>query len=349
MRRLVGLAVLMLGSALVGCARGPVVSASYEVPPQVPLRSFPRVLVTSGHDPLEIMLAQELVRHLSADIEAWRVDRDRLEHMRIRGDIPAASLVVLLEVHSREGVEVETTSRPETVCGASGCYNRTRYDDFNVPTLRATAVVTVYEGPTARVLQRVHIEARERGRTLEAMQERILARLLTDVRQLVDSRSEQVEVRLLPVDLPGVSEALALIEAGSWREGRVGLETAAQSAAAAALGRGDRARLLYDLGIARRFDPVTAQEDSASHFAAAEAALRKAVQLDPRERYADALARLRAHRRATVDAARQREAAERNFSLEHHAEAPEPPPAVDVEGEIPPPPPPGYDDESPSS
>ncbi len=321
--------------ALGACARGPVVSASYEVPATVPLRSFPRVVVTSGHDSLEITMAQELVGHLHSDIEVRRMDRDTLEQLRRAGQIPSATLVVMIELHTEEGIDVQTTSRQETVCGPNGCYRRTRYDNYDVPTLKATTTLTVYEGPTARVLQRATLEAKERGREYDAMRARILQHFLTDLKRLVDSRAERVQVRLLPVDLPGVDQALELIELGKWREGRLGLERAARSAPADALERGQRARLYYDLGIARRFDPVSAERDTDAHFDAAEAALRQAIELDPRPRYADALAQLREHRRATAEIARQREATERNFALERQrdptsSEVPPPPPGYDV-------------------
>lgn len=326
--------LLGLACALGACVRGPVVSATYEVPATVPLRSFPRVFVTSGHDPLEITMAQELVFHLQGDVQVQRVDRDRLEQMRIAGQIPNATLVVMLELRTEQGVDVETTQRPETVCGPGGCYRRTRYDNFDVPTLKATTTITVYEGPTARVLQRATLEARERGRTFDSMRARILEKFLADLTRLVDARSQQVRVRLLQVDLPGVAEALAKLESGQWREGRLALERAARGEAAGALDRGDRARLLYDLGLARRFDPVSAERDPDRHFAAAEEALRQAIELDPRERYAEALSQLREHRRATAEVSRQREAAERNFALEQqrdpNAAVPPPPPGYDV-------------------
>lgn len=327
--------LLAAASLLVGgCARGPVVAASYEVPATVPLRSFPRVMVTSGHDQLEITMAQELVGHLHPDVQVRRVDRDRLEQMRLAGEIPNATLVVLIELRTEEGIDVQTTSRQETVCGPNGCFRRTRYDNYDVPTLKATTTLTVYEGPTARVLQRATLEAKERGRTYDAMRARILEHFLADLKRLVDARAERVEVRLLPVDLPGVAEALERIELGKWREGRLGLERAARSEAAKALERGERARLLYDLGVARRFDPESASRDPAAHFDAAEEALREAIELDPRPRYADALAQLRDHRRAQLEMQRQREATERNFALEAQRD-----PGSDAV----PPPPPGYD------
>ena len=334
MRSLRRFGPLCLALALGACARGPVVSATYEVPATVPLRSFPRVVVTSGHDTLEITMAQELVGHLDADIQVQRVDRDRLEQLRRAGQIPSATLVVMIELRTREGIDVQTTSRQETVCGPNGCYRRTRYDEYDVPTLEATTTVTVYEGPTARVLQRATLEAKERGREYDAMRARILEHFLTDLKRLVDSRAERVEVRLLPVDLPGVAEALEQIALGKWREGRLVLERAARSDAAGALERGDRARLFYDLGVARRFDPLSAERDSDAHFDAAERALRQAIDLDPRPRYADALAQLREHRRATNEISRQREATERNFALEQQRDpdssVPAPPPGYDV-------------------
>ena len=183
------------------------------------------------------------------------------------------------------------------------------------------------------MLQRVDRSARERGRSWEQMRGRLLERLLVDVRALVDPHEEVVRVRLLPVDLPGVETALATLAAGEWREGRRQLENAAGTPEAESLSPAQRARLLYDLGIARRFDAGSAEDDPDQHFADAEAALRQAIELDPEARYAEALASLREHRSANREIARQREATERNFALERQAD-----PHV-----VAPPPPPGYE------
>jgi hypothetical protein len=72
----------------------------------------------------------------------------------------------------------------------------------------------------------------------------------------------------------------------------------------------DRARVYYDLGQVRRFDPDT-MGDVDRHFAAARAALEMANQLDPSRRYARALRDLDDHRRASLLLDQQQEAAER--------------------------------------
>ena len=289
------------------------------------------MLVTSGHDPIEIGLAQALVRHLRADVEVRRADRDRLEQMRQAGDIRAATLVVLVEVRLLRDMELRTTSRPETVCGPSGCYNRTRTDTYDVPILRARAMITVYDGPSASILQRAEREVLERGRTWEQMGARIFTRLRDELRVMVDGKTEAVRVRLLAVDDPDIQAGLELLAAAQWSRAREALESAV-SRAAPTLDTRDRARALYDLGIARRFDPTTLRADPVAHFDAAEASLRQAVQLDPREVYAKAIADLREHRMSELEARRQHTAAAQNRAHEHSF----PPPGAA------PPPPPSY-------
>lgn len=326
LRGALGLALILLGCA------GPTVVATVPTPALVPLRTFPFLVVVSGPDAVEQAIADALAAHLQGDGRVVRrADRADVEAMRLRGELPAASVVVWLEVEERRDSRTRLGSRPETVCGPAGCYTRNRPDSYEIPTLRMGARVTVLEGPSARILQRLGVEIQEEGRGYARMRERASRRLLERLLAMVDPHPETVAVRLLRVALPGVEEALDLMGRGRWHEARTRLEAVARSAAFRRLTAKQRARVLYDLAIARRFDPVTFERDPERHFDAAEAALRRAVRLDPEPLYDRALRDLRAHRDRARLLREQREAAEHNYRLGRPGSAPSIPP-----------PPPGY-------
>jgi hypothetical protein len=256
---------------------------------------------------------------------------DELEPLRQRGQIPAASVVVLVEVEFSEGLRPDWTTRPETVCGAVGCYTTNRTYFYDVPTVQAELTLTVYDGPSARVLQRMRVEAAREGRRFTALKARLTRELVGRVLRLVEARRVAVRVELLRVEaLPAVDRAIAFVEAGEWQRGRAVLERAVDSAQMEQLPAKARARVYYDLAMARRFDPQ-AVGDAQRHFRSAAAPLRKAIELDPQARYARALRALRAHREQLQALEEQREAADYNFRL------------GEAEGSVPPPPP-GYED-----
>ena len=325
--------------ALAACTRGPTVVGWVEYPATMPLRAFPVVLVASGYEPESIALAQQLVRHLNAgEQEARRVSQDDLEPMRLRGEIPAASVVVLLELSFQEHTGTRFSTRPETVCGPAGCYQRNRTEAYDVPTLDARVRLTVFDGPSAQVLQRLSFDVTEEGRGYGRMRERALAGLSQRLVRLVEPRVEDVRVKLLDVEVPAVRAALEAIRGGDWREGRVRLERAVRSEAVRALEAPLRARVFYDLAQARRFDPVSRERDLERHFEAAEVPLRRAIRLDPDPRYDAALRELRRHREQLALHRAQQEAAEHNFRLGRAQPAPQAESADDL-GPVPPPPP----------
>lgn len=299
-----------------GCAGGPTVRARVQHPAAIPLRTFPVVWLAVGADAREQQLAEALAAHLRGpERQVDLVQRNDLEQRRLAGAIPAASVVVLLELQLRQGTITRPTTRPETICGSAGCFTRHRTDYFDVPTLRVRVRLTVFEGPTARILQRHTESAQDEGRRPAQMVERALQDLRERLFLLVDQRVQELEVGLLDADVPGVSDALLAIERGDWREGRVRLERVLETGDFAAADAETQARVLYDLGVARRFDPVSREGDLARHFEAAEEALRRAVRLDPRPRYDRALREAGADRARMQAVAAQRDAAQHNYQL----------------------------------
>ncbi|MFW6031218.1 MAG: hypothetical protein ACOC9T_01390 [Myxococcota bacterium] len=299
-------------------------------PAQVPVRSFSAVWIATGHLPEETRLAQELVRHLErADsVDVKRVDVEDLEPARVAGRIPPETVVLLLDVGFEEDVRREWSTRPENVCGPYGCYTQQRSYDYLVPEVRGVLTVSMYEGPSARLLRKVSLDAQDEGRSHDVLRRRVLGELVEQARAAVDQRVEPVRVTLREVELPLVDEALQAIRRGAWRRGRVLLERAARSGAAATLAPEQRARLWYDLGQARRFDP-RALEEPDRHFELARAAFEKAIDLQPAPLYRSALADLARHR-AQVERVREQQAAAARRgqgSREPSDDVPDPPPS----------------------
>ncbi len=314
-----------------GCG-GTTLEANVMTPAAVPLRTFPEVLVATADELELVALGEALARHLAVGGGvARRVRVADLEPLRTRGAIGRATGVVLLEARVREGSAIRYSDRPETVCGPSGCFTRQRRDAYDVPTVEARLRVSVHEGPTGRVLQRISFGVEEEGRGYERMRERAYALLEGRLIRLVDAREERVRVAIPRAPLPAMASAVEALQQGRWREGRAELERLARSAEVAALAPREQARVYFALSVARRFDPVSLSGDVERHFRAAESALTAALRTDPTPRYQRALEELLAHRRQVEVLEAQREAAEHNYGLD--VTPPQPPiPA----------PPPGY-------
>lgn len=313
---------------LIGCGATTSVQGTMVHPAQVPVRSFPRIWIAGGHLDHELELLDALGSHLRGGrSEVHRVELDDLEPMRVRARIPPATVVLILEVRMEEGTRPEWTTRPETVCGPMGCYTSNRSVVYELPVLDATATLTVYDGPTARIQQRARTRSRQEGRNYDTMRRRAVRELKERVLAMVDQRRETVRVDLLEVDVPAVQRAIAAVDGGDWAEGRRLLDAAWDTPAVQSLDPEDKARVLYDIGQARRFDPTT-QDDLEAHFAAAERAFRAALRHDRRELYAEALNALERHRRQVAVVRAQQEAAEHNYRMASPpGEGPQPPPS----------------------
>ena len=315
-----------------GCGGAVTVTGRVVQAASIPVRTFPRVWVASGHLDHEIVLAETLVGHLAdRDRQTRRLGVDELEPLRTRGSIPPATAVVLLDLQLEEDERTEIGSDPDTVCGAFGCYTTHRTFVYRIPTLRGVLTVRVYDGQSARVLNESTIRLREEGRPSAEMRARITRAFSERLVQLVDRRELHVEVDLLDVDLPSVSRAIAAIERGNWSRGRAGFEEGLASPQFQSLPPEQRARVHYDLGVALRFDP------DAPDFERAKQCFEAAERLDPDERYGRALTDLAMHR-VQVEAVRaQEEAAARNAQAATGESAvPEPP--ASYQQSLPPPP-----------
>jgi len=316
-----------LGALFSACGAVTHVDALVIRPATIPLRSFPRVWVASGFLPEERAIADALVRHLRAQgrVEARWMDPDTLEPLRQRGEIPPATLVVRIAVSAEESLRTDWSTRPETVCGPVGCYTRNRSYTYSIPMVRAQLVLTVHDGPSARVEQRVRLRATDEGREYGVLRHRVTAQLIRRLQEMVDQRIEEVEIPVLEMDRPEVEQAIAHMQQGEWRAARRLLHRLHRGPTFAQLPPDQQARLFYNLGHAYRFDP-RAQDDPEAFLQSAERAYERALQLDRDDRYREALAALRSYRREMAAITAQREAADRNFRIGREAPSvPEPP------------------------
>lgn len=317
MGRTRALGVALVACAAAACSGAVTVNARVVTPAAVPLRAFPRIWVAAGVLATDGVLADRLAAHLrvGARSAVKRVSIDRLERPRHAGEIPQATVIVLLESDFDETTRTEWTTRPETVCGPLGCYTTQRPYSYDVPTVVGQLVLTVYDGPSGRVLQRLTVRSRSAGAGYEDLQTRVVENLARRLLQLVDQRARVVEVDLWPVAVARVRAAVAKIAAGQWRQGRLLLERFARTTEMHRLEPEDRARVLYDIAQARRFDE-SFEQSPVTRLERAERVLRHALELDPEEgRYARALAEIAEQRRDEALLREQRDAAEHNFRL----------------------------------
>lgn len=322
--QLIGL-LLFLG----GCSGALSVRGEIVQPARVPVRAFPRILVTADDAPEAARLADAMARHLAVGRSAVRrLAPTEVDAMRSAGRLHRATGLVHVSLTMSRRDRPAWMRRDTLDCGPLGCIESRRPYVEDVPVVRVELVLTVRDARSGRLLQRERVEEEESGMDVLGMRLRVLERVEESALALLDQRPEPVTVELHPVDAPAVRAALAHIAEGSWSEGRARLERFVRSDAFEALPAAQRAVVLYDLGLARRFDATI---PAARRFEAAARALRAAIRLVPEPRFASALAELEAHRRSRALVREQQEATAHNFSLaradETEAGLPAPPPA----------------------
>ncbi len=316
-------ALLALEIAAGGCAGVSSTFASVRNPAEIPIRAFPRVVLRPGLGPHDRVIADALALHLvSTGLGDVRVeDPGPVEGA---GREAPGTAVVNLYVAMTATSRTEWVTRPETVCGAIGCYSAQRTTPVHTPVAEARLYVVVRDGANGRQLQEAVLVARSSAST-HAYAERTIVRDLSEqVKRAVDVRQERVRVDVLDVASPAAAPAVARLRDGDFHEGRMLLDAFFESGDAAALEPSQRARAYYDLAIARRFDD-SAPDDLDARFGRARDALTKAIELDPGERrYAEALSSLDAHRERARLLREQARALEHNRALAARSPAPEP-------------------------
>jgi hypothetical protein len=309
-RSVVSVALLVL---LAACARTVPVRAPVLLPAQVPVRSYPSIWVSGGQLEDEVYLQDRLAAHLAKDgrREVRRIDLAELEPARKAGDIPETTIVVLVDFESEVGTQNDWVTSPGYVCGFYGCFTQFQSYPVSIPELRGEVVLTVYEGPTARVLQRERFRAQRTGDEDDETADALVEELAGQLERAVDVLRVRKRIELYEVDVPGVAEAIALIRRGKWEEGRKLLEQAAASLGAAS--RKVQARVWFDVGLARWFGPGPDGLTKAA-YEAAKQAFEKAQELEPHPVHRRALADLARARNDFAVLEEQRRATEANFA-----------------------------------
>jgi hypothetical protein len=214
---------------------------------------------------METQLLDRVAQHIATDTttEVRRVDLAELEPAREAGAIPTATVVLALDLAFEEASRSYVGQQPVQYCGIAGCW--VTYANY-VGTSQAVigkAKATVYDGPTARVLQEREFRAEVAGNDASSMRANVLDSLVGQITQAVDMLRTQVRIPLARVNVPGLREALVLMKAGRYAEARAQLETLAHSLGGYS-GRKQSA-VWFDLGVARWFSRGDAGLDAQTY------------------------------------------------------------------------------------
>jgi hypothetical protein len=303
------------------CVRTLTIASAITLPARAPVFVFPSVWVAGGKYEEEIYLLDRLAAFLARDKrrEVRRVNADELEPARQAGQISWLTAVVQLSLTLRSSERAYTSMMPMQYCGPFSC-GLTSYGMYSsyMPVLRAEAVLTVYEGPTAHVLSRETFSDYLEGDSSQVLRPELIERLGERLEDGVDLHMERMAFKLQKTGLRGVDDGIASLAIGKYKEGRALLEGAAKSLGGEK--RQIQARALHALGVSRVLAPAPGSADLADALAA----LRQAAQVDPRPLYRDSLQRVEELEKQTKVLVVQQQAFEHNFALAKQAQAASP-------------------------
>jgi tetratricopeptide (TPR) repeat protein len=258
-RKFFTLTCALVSLAFAGCAVTTAVRAPTLLPARIPVRSYPVIWVSGGALAEEQFLQDRLAAHLADDgqHEVRRVDLAELEPARKAGQIAPSTVVVLVDLAFDERVRSDWATTSMQMCGYYGCYTSYQSTPVSVAELRGEAVVTVYEGPTARVLQEERFQRHAYGDDYAGEStDALLEALAREIEHAVDVLRKRERVEFYRSEVPGVNEALELFKQGKWDEGRTLLEQAKDKLGD--LDKEAQARVWFNLGLARWYAPGTA-------------------------------------------------------------------------------------------
>lgn len=330
---------LVFALGLGACAGRMHVDAVVSLPPELPLRAFPEIIVMIDGLRDEHDIAEGVAAHLTASATGSRVlrlDEDQLHALRERGQLGPAAVILRVRTRVIESTRPSWIVRPETVCGPWGCRTEQRRLLIDIPVIEAIALLRVHEGRTGRMLQELPLRERDDGNDPLGMRLRAMMRLRARAIAALDPGQVRVSIELEPVDDDAVRAALEAIRTGHPAEARQALERIATHDGFESRAVDDRARILFDLGQARRLEARAAhaltEAEREARLVEAERSIRGAIHLRPREVYARALAQIAEERQARERMRALEEAASHNFAL-----------AAGTGGEAVPAPPPSYE------
>lgn len=321
------LAVAVCTALLAGCSHTLTLNARVIEPAGIPVRAFPHVWVDRGELLPEQEVARVFVEYLqqTPGLHARLVNRDELSAARAGGTVPAASVLVVVGVHTIDLSRVEWTTRHQTVCDALGCFSVPNTVSYDIPVMEGELRISVQDAASGQELQRAVVKAREEGRSYDDMLPRLLVTLSDRLQRLAEQRALRVEVDLLEVDHPVMERALSLAEAGNWLAARDAVEALVNAGSfASELEREDQARALYDLSQLMRF-ATREGEGPLVALKASRTFAERALTLHVHSRYVDALKVIDEDIRRRTMVEDQRAAAEQNFAIDRVLPSPPPP------------------------
>jgi hypothetical protein len=327
MKRSYWLFVIACALLVASCVRTLTIASAVTLPARAPVFVFPSVWVAGGKYEEEIYLLDRIAAFLARDKrrEVRRVNAEELEPARQAGQISWLTAVVELSLSLRSSERAYTSMMPMQYCGLYSC-GLTSYGMYSsyLPVLRGEAVLTVYEGPTARVLSRETFSDYVEGDSSQVLRPELVERLGEQLEDGVDLHMERRAFKLQKTGLRGADDGIASLSIGKYKEGRALLETAAKSLGGEK--RQIQARVLHALGVSRVLAPTPGSADLADALRA----LRMAAQVDPRPLYRDSLRRVEELDKQTKVLVVQQQAFEHNFALAKQAQGGVPAPDAGV-------------------
>jgi hypothetical protein len=313
--RVVGVLVgtlLLTGAG--ACVPRVVVRPEVIAPAQIPVRSFPSIWVAGGGSPDDERLLDAVAQHLAADraTEVRRVAMAELEPAREAGAIPTATVVLALGLELQDSTRAYTGQQPVQYCGFSGCW--VTYANYvgTTPVTVGKAKATVYDGPSAQVLQERTFSAEVAGEDIATMHRNVALLLAEQVGDAVDMVRTPLRIPLPRARVEGLDAPLKLMKRGQYAAARPLLEALSQRLGG--LTRKAQAAVWFDLGVARWFAAGDAGLDAQS-YAAAKRAFTWAQTCDPRSGAGRALRELDADWARQQIRVQQEQARAYNFSL----------------------------------
>ncbi len=232
------------------------VRAPMLIPARVPVRAFPNIWVVGGETPSEIYLLDRLAVHLAADgkREIRRVESYELEPARTVGQIDKHTVVVALTTSTQDAESESLQSVPFHYCGYYGCSTDWQFVPVSAVEVVVEAKLSVFDGPSGRVLQKESFSQRAVGEERDALYQSVVEQLAAELERAVDVLRVRPKFSLYKVNkLPAAVAALEKVEAGDWEAGREQLEQAKTQLGGQ--NKETQAKVLFNLGIVRWVAP----------------------------------------------------------------------------------------------
>ena len=280
---------------LMGCGGVTSIPTTVTHPAPIPVYTYPNVMVVASSDPATHRIALSAGAYLARNSESkvsYPTHRD-IAQQRARQQVPNGSVVMEVRTEFQQGFTQDWRLRPRTVCGPGGCVTRERRVWVQVPTLLGRVRVHITDGPTGSELQSLSFAVKQQSRNgYIYMRNRAVVRLVEAFQARLMPRVEKKKVTLRRIDeLPRVQHAIELASQEKWHAGRKLLEQSRKSEEVRLLPAHVLAKFYYNLALFRHHDPA-GFETVEARVTSSRNAMRRAVALDSKSFYVNALAEL---------------------------------------------------------